>query len=91
MLGGLIANEVLTPKNGEHLRFPVADGKVKFSGGHQVLRTSTSIGNSPDRVEEQGNLLGESDGSPPLQESSPEDGEARNDFWSISGNYIYRH
>ena len=25
------------------------------------------------------------------QESSPDDGEARNDFWSISGNDIYRH
>ena len=26
-----------------------------------------------------------------FQDSSPDDGEARNDFWSISGNYIYRH
>ena len=47
----------------------------------------------PDRGEEQGNLQGESDGSSStlLQESSPDDGEARNDFWSISGNDIYRH
>ena len=59
---------------------------------NQVLRTSTFIRDNPDREEEQGNLLGESDGSsPPLQDSSPDDGDARNDFWSISGNYIYRH
>ena len=39
------------------------------------------------------NLLGQSYGSSPTpeQDSSPDDGEARNDFWSISGNYIYRH
>ena len=38
------------------------------------------------------NLPGEPDGSPPpFQISSLDDGEARNDFWSISGNYIYRH
>ena len=39
------------------------------------------------------NLSGESDGSSPTpkQDSSTDDGEARNDFWSISGNYTYRH
>ena len=38
-------------------------------------------------------FLGESDGSPPPppQDSSSCVGEARNDFWSISGNYSYRH
>ena len=47
---------------------------------------------SPDAGEEQGNVPGESDGSsPPFQDSSPDDGEARNDFWSISGNFFYRH
>ena len=43
--------------------FPIADGTVKLSGGDQVLRTSTLIWDNPDRGEEQGNLLGESDGS----------------------------
>ena len=85
--------EVLTHQNGEHFIFPIADGKVKLSGGDQVLRTSTIFQDHPDRGEEQGNLLGESDGSSPtlFQDSSPDDGEARNYFWSISGNYIYRH
>ena len=67
--------------------FPISDGKVKLSGGDQVLRKSTLIRDSPERGEEQGDLRRESDGSPPPQDSSPDDGEARNDFWSTSGNY----
>ena len=87
------AKGVLMSMNGEKLILPIADGTVKLSGGNQVLRTSTIIRDSPDRGEEQGDLPGESDGSSstPLQDSSLYDGEARNDFWSISGNFIYRH
>ena len=71
----LNAEEVLTPMKGDKLIFPIADGTVKLSGGDQVLRTLP---------EEEENLLGESDGSsPPLQDSLLDDGEARNDFWSI--------
>ena len=37
-------------------------------------------------------FLGESEGSlPPPQDSLPDAGEARNGFWSMSGNFIYRH
>ena len=36
----LNAKEVLTPRNGEHFIFPIADGTVKLSGGDQLLRTS---------------------------------------------------
>ena len=65
----------------------------KLSGGDQVLSTSTFIWDRPDRGEEQGHLQGKSDGSSstPLQDSSLCDGEARNDFCSISGDFIYRH
>ena len=77
-------------QNGESFLFPIADGTVKLSGGDQVLRTSTLIRDSPERGEEREDLQGESDGSPP-QDSLPCDGEARNGFWSISGNYSYRH
>ena len=35
-------------------------------------------------------LQGESDGSQLLDQQA-DDVEARNDFWSISGNHIYRH
>ena len=48
------------------------------------------IRDSPERGEEREDLRGESDGSPP-QDSLPGDGEARNDFWSVSGNYMHRH
>ena len=51
------------------------------------------IRDRPDRGEEQGNLLGESDGSSstPFRDSSWYDGEARNGSWSISGDFIHRH
>ena len=73
--------------------FPVADGRKKFVGGDQELRTSTLTRDHPIREEDQRDFLGESEGSPPPppQDSYPDGGEARNDFWSISGNYIYRH
>ena len=79
--------------SGEKFIFPIEDGTVKLSGGDQVLRTSTLIRDRPDREEEQRNLQGESDGSSstPLQDSSWYYGEARNDIWCISGNFIYRH
>ena len=87
----LNAKEVLTPIIWEKLIFPIADGTVKLSGGDQVLRTSTLIQDHPIRGEGQRDFSGESEGSPPPQDSSPDYGEARNDFWSISGNNIYRH
>ena len=37
-------------------------------------------------------FLGESEGSlPPPQDSFPDASEAINDFWSMSGSFIYRH
>ena len=63
------------------------------SGGDQELRTSTLVRDHPIRGEGQRDFLGESEGSPPSppQDSLPDAGEAINDFWSISGNFIYRH
>ena len=89
----LNAKEVLTPMSGEKFMFPIADGTIKLSGGDQVLRTSTLIRDCSYRGEEQGNLQRESDGSSwtPHQGSLWYDGEVQNDFWSISGNFIYRH
>ena len=46
----------------------------------------------PIRGESHVDFLGESEGSlPPLQDSFPDAGEAINDIWSMSGNFIYRH
>ena len=37
-------------------------------------------------------FVGESEGSlPPRQDSFPDAGEAINDFWSMSGSFIFRH
>ena len=64
----------------------------KLSGGDQELRTPTLIREHPIRGESQRDFLGESDGSlPPPQDSTPDAGDAINDFWSISGNFINRH
>ena len=83
------AKDVLTHPNGGTIKFPIAGGTVKLSRGDQVLRTSTSIRDNPDRGEERGNLPGESDGSsPPLQDSSPDDGEARNDCGPFQGTTL---
>ena len=47
----------------------------------------------PIRGESQRDFFRESEGSPPPppQHSLPDGGEAINDFWSMSGSFIYRH
>ena len=89
----LDAKEVIFPKENGKFIFPAADGRIKFVGGYQELRASTLIRDHPIRGEGQRDFLGESEGSPPPppQDSFPDAGEARNDFWSMSGNFIYRH
>ena len=49
-------------------------------------------GPRPIRGESHENFLGELEGSlPPPHDWFPDAGEAMNDFWSMSGNFIYRH
>ena len=88
----LNAKEVIFHKEGEFI-FPAADGRIKLSGGDQEPRTPTLIREHPIRGESQRDFLGESEGSllPPPQDSLLDAGEAINDFWSMSGNFIYRH
>ena len=46
----------------------------------------------PIQGESHVDFLGESEGSlPPPHDSFPDAGEAINDFWSMSGNFIHRH
>ena len=88
----LNAKEVIFPKEKEEFIFPIADGRVKLSGGGQDLRTSTLVRHRPIQGESNIDFLGESEGSlPPPHDSSPDAGEAINDFWSMSGNFMYRH
>ena len=78
----LNAKEVKFPKEKGKFIFPVADGRIKLSGGDQNLRTSTLIRDHPIRGESHIDFLGESEGSPPPlpHDSFPDAGEAINDF-----------
>ena len=89
----LNAKEVIFPKEKGEFYFPIADGRIKPLGGDQDLRTSTLIRERPIQGESHLDFLGESEGSPPPlpQDSLPDAGQAMNDFWSMSGNFIYRH
>ena len=88
----LNAKEVIFPKENGKCIVPVADGRINLPGGDQDLRTSTLIRQRLIRGESHLDFLGESEGSlPSPQDSLPDAGEARNDFWSMSGNFIYRH
>ena len=85
------AKEAIFPKEGEFI-FPIADGGIKTSGGYQELRTSTLVRPRPIQGEGHIEFLGESEGSlPQPHDSLPDAGEAMNDFWSMSGSFIYRH
>ena len=62
------------------------------SCGVLASKPTTSILDRPIRGESHLDFLGESEGSlPPPHDSFPDAGEAINDFWSMSGNLIYRH
>ena len=76
----------------ENLFFQSHNGRIKTLGGDQDLRTSTSIRQRPIQGEGHIDFLGESERSlPPPHDSFPDAGEALNDFWSMSGNFINRH
>ena len=87
----LSAKEVSTPMSGDKFIFP--------RNSQKLWRRSTSEDNHlnprPERGEEQEVSRGESDGlsSPTLlqDESTLDDWEAKNDFWSVTGDLIYRH
>ena len=82
---------MIFPKEGE-FTFPIADGRIKTPGEDQELKTSTLIRPRPIRGEDQRDFLGELEGSFPQPHDSFRDaGEAINDFWSVSGNFIYHH
>ena len=88
----LNAKEVIFPKEKGEIIFPIADGRIKLPGRDQELRTSTLIRQRPIQGESHVDFLGESEGSlPPPHDSFPDAGEAINDFWYMSGNFMYRH
>ena len=88
----LNAEEVIFPKEKGEFIFPIADGRIKTLGGDQELRTFTLVRHRPIRGESNIDFHGESEGSLlPLHYSFLDAGEARNHFWSMSGNFKNRH
>ena len=88
----LSAKEKICPKENGKFIFPLAYGRIKLLGGDQDLRTSTLVRHRPIQGESGIDFLGEPEGSlPQPQDSFPDAGEAMNDFWSMLGNFIYRH
>ena len=87
----LNAKEVIFPKQGK-FTFPIADGRIKTLGEDQDLKTSTLIRQRPTQEKSNIDFFGKSEGSlPQPHDSLPVAGEAINDFWSMSGSFIYRH
>ena len=86
----LDAKEVLASKRCEHSFFPIADGTAKLFGRYHGVRESTPRRDqhaiSEDLREE---LQGNSERSQPTE--STDDAEARNDYWSMVGDFIHRH
>ena len=88
----LNAKVVIFHKEKGEFIFPIADGRIKHLGGDQDMRKSTLVRHRPIQGESNIDFLGESEGSLPQPQDSFQDaGEAINDFWSMSGNFIYRH
>ena len=91
----LDAKKVLTPQRSGNFISPVADGTVKIVGRRQRLRTSTLTWDRPERGEEQEILQGNSNKwyipSHLQDDSTRDDEEAKNDFWTITGEFIYLH
>ena len=85
--------EVIFPKEKGELIFPIADGRIKTFGGDRELKTSTLVRHRPIQGGESNiDFLGEPEGSlPQPHDLFPDAGEAINDFWSMSGNFIYRN
>ena len=81
----LTAKEGTFPKEKGEFVFPIADGRIKPLGGDQNWHL-------PIRGESHLDFLGKTEGClVQPQDSLPDAGEAINDFWSMSGNFIYRH
>ena len=87
----LNAKEVIFPKQREFI-FSNRRWTNNTLGGDQELRTSPLERPRPIQGEGHIDFLGESEGSlPQLHDSLLVAGEAVNDFWSMSGSFIYRH
>ena len=84
------AKEILTPQKGNILIFPIADGTAKLLGRDHEFRESALRKEQPVKSEDLSEeLQGEPEGFQPTE--SRDDAEARKDFWSVQGDFSYRH
>ena len=68
----------------------MADGTAKLSGREYEFREPTQRRERTVGIEDlSGELQGELEGPQPTE--SKDDAEARRDFWSVQGGFIYRH
>ena len=85
------AKEILIKQKRDQFIFPVAEGTAKLSGRDYEFRKPTPRREQTVRSEDCSGELEEGEpGESPLAESTDDD-EARADFWSIQGDFIYRH
>ena len=71
-----------------------ADGTVKTPGGDRPLKPSTLVRDRPERGEEQVLRANQTDSLLQPLFKMTQHGMMRkpkNDFWSITGDFIYRH
>ena len=91
----LNAKELLTHPKMVNILYSRSQMEQSKSLGEQRLRTSTLTQERPERGEEQEILQGKSDElHSPTQlqdDSTRDDEEAKCDFWTITGESIYRH
>ena len=84
------AKEVLISHKRDEFIFLAADGTAKLSGRDYEFRESTLwLGQTVWIEDVSGELQSEPGGSEPTE--STDDAEARADFWSIQGDFFYRH
>ena len=77
-------------QKGDEFIFQAADGTTKLSGRDYDFQEPTPRREQTIRREDfSGELQGEPGESQPTE--SKDDAEARTDFWSIQGDFIYRH
>ena len=75
---------------GDEFIFPVADGTEKLSGRDHEFREPTLRREETVRSQSlRGEIQGETEESQPTP--LEDDADARVDFWSIQGDFIYLH
>ena len=80
------AKEVVTPQRSGNIIFPVADGTVR------TIHLNPGVSRTRRRTRNSSRKSDELQSPTPLHDDSTQDDEeARSDFWTKTGEFIYRH